>query len=194
VTIVGADGSGNSSPPQSFTIGISKPYPWHNQALLVTPLIGALDVDADGFIAPADALAVINYINAFGNAVPAGALIGGPNGMTPGRISWLDTGGGEGGTGDNFISPLDALNVINWINAFGRSVSAGEGEEGLVQPLGAPAVSTLSADEYFFDLGRATATTHSRTCSESDLLDLTALLVAEDVQKITSRGKSPPRL
>jgi len=65
-----------------------------------------------------DALAIINYINAFtASAVPANAAIGQPFGF-------LDTSGGENGTGDNSIAPSDALEVINAINAG----LAGEGE------------------------------------------------------------------
>jgi hypothetical protein len=97
------------------TIVIDKPHPWHNE-------LTALDVTGngakpDGHIAPNDALAIINYINAFGSgAVPAGAAIGAPFGF-------IDTTG-AGGVADNFVAPNDALAVINMINAG----LAGEGE------------------------------------------------------------------
>src|SRR5205814_7426455 len=81
-----------------FTINVTKPHLWHNTAK-------PLDVNNDAHIAPVDALAVINYINAFGSgAVPAGAQIGQPYGF-------LDT------DGDDHIAPVDALKIINVINA-----------------------------------------------------------------------------
>src|SRR5207244_3092461 len=69
-------------------------------------------VTADDHIAANDALAIINYINAFTSGpVPSNAAIGQPFGF-------LDT------IADDNIAPNDALEVINSINAgFG-----GEGE------------------------------------------------------------------
>jgi Dockerin type I domain len=75
---------------------LRKGYTWRNE-------LKPLDVNADGTIAPNDALAVINYINAFGSrSVPLTAVVQAP---------YLDT------SGDDFIAPNDALNVINHINA-----------------------------------------------------------------------------
>ena len=52
---------------------------WHN-------VLHALDVNGDGLVVAGDALAIINYINAFGpRAVPANAAVGPP---------YLDTFGG----------------------------------------------------------------------------------------------------
>jgi hypothetical protein len=85
-------------------------HPWHND---INPLdvVGSESLTPDGHIVAGDALAIINYINAFGSgAVPAGAAIGQPYGF-------LDTTGGVNGTGDDFIAPDDALAVINAINA-----------------------------------------------------------------------------
>jgi len=68
-----------------------------------------LDVTGDGHVAPNDALAVINRINAFGSGPPP------PN---PNNLpDFYDT------SGDNFIGPNDALRGINAINA-------GQGGEG----------------------------------------------------------------
>lgn len=70
--------------------------PWHN-------LVRPLDVNADRTVAPGDALAVINYLNAFGaGAVP----VAGPSGP-----DYYDTGN------DGQVSPADVLNIINAINA-----------------------------------------------------------------------------
>jgi hypothetical protein len=67
----------------------------------------ALDVDDDKFIAPADALTVINYINSFGSV----ALISPTDERHP--APYLDV------VADGFVAPDDALTVINYINSFG---------------------------------------------------------------------------
>jgi hypothetical protein len=124
-----AGGGVDTSGPQTFTITVNKPNPWHNTASLAAPKVGPLDVDLDGSIAPIDAVLVINYLNSSQpDAIPANAPIGGPNGIGPGRTAFIDTGGGENGGPDNFVSPIDAVLVINWLNAFPPGAAAGEGE------------------------------------------------------------------
>jgi hypothetical protein len=122
-----ANGGVDTSGSQTFAINIAKPHPWHN-------VLNALDVTGsggqpDGIVAPGDALAIINYINAFGaGSIPVSAAPGAP---------YLDTTGGAG-HGDNAVVAGDALAVINYINAFGAGLPgpAGEGEAtGLNQPL-----------------------------------------------------------
>jgi hypothetical protein len=114
-----ANGGIDASQPQIFNITITKPHPWHNAASRLD-VTGRPDGSPDGHVVAEDALAIINYINAFGSgALPAGAAIGQPFGF-------LDTTGGDNGTGDNFIAPNDALDVINAINAG----LGGEGEAG----------------------------------------------------------------
>ncbi|MBW8883564.1 MAG: DVUA0089 family protein, partial [Planctomycetia bacterium] len=74
---------------------------WHNTA-------NPFDVNNDTFVTSADALAIINYLNAFGSAsAPAGR---------PPPFYDVDS--------DSFITPNDVLQVINAIN----SGAAGEGE------------------------------------------------------------------
>jgi hypothetical protein len=91
-----ANGGVDTSAAQAFSITITKPHPWHNTAR-------PLDVTGDGFIAANDALAIINYINAFqAGPVPAGAPFG-PNYLDP--------------SNDSFVAANDALQVINFINA-----------------------------------------------------------------------------
>jgi hypothetical protein len=91
-----ANGGIDTSDAQTFNITITKPHPWHNTAK-------ALDVTGDTFIAANDALAIINYINAFDSTpVPPNAPFG-PN--------YLDA------NNDGFVAPNDALAVINFINA-----------------------------------------------------------------------------
>jgi ELWxxDGT repeat protein len=99
-----ANGGNDSSATQSFTINVTKPHAWYNT-------VKPLDVNNDHHVFPNDALAIINYINAFGHGdVPANAQIGQPWGF-------IDT------DHDNHINPTDALKVINVINA-------GQGGEG----------------------------------------------------------------
>jgi hypothetical protein len=77
----------------------------------------ALDVNTDGSITPADALLVINALNAGqGGLLP-------PRSLEEGRFApFVDV------TGDNRLSPLDALQVINHLNRG----PVGEGEWGSV--------------------------------------------------------------
>jgi hypothetical protein len=133
VTVVLHDDGGtlaggvDTSPPQTFTIDISKPHPWHNRAPLAAPKIGSLDVDGDGSISPIDAVLVINYLNARRpTAIPPGAPIGGPNGIGPNTTAFLDTGGGPNNSPDNFVSPIDAVLVINWLNSHPVGSAGGE--------------------------------------------------------------------
>ena len=100
---VTANGGSDTSSPETFAINVTKPHRWHNT-------LDGLDVTLDGHVVPGDALAVINYLNAFGHGpVPRNAALGPP---------YYDT------TGDDTVAPSDALAIINHINAFG----AGEGE------------------------------------------------------------------
>jgi len=79
-------------------------FPWHNEAKALDVNGGQNNAPDDHFVA-GDALAVINYLNAFGSgAVPASAVLGLPFGF-------LDT------DGDNFVTAGDALDVINFLNA-----------------------------------------------------------------------------
>jgi hypothetical protein len=108
-----ANGGADTSAPHSFTIDIAKPHVWLN-------VKKPLDVTGDGNIVSADALAIINFINAFtSKAVPENSAIGPP---------FYDP------IPDNFVAPNDALDVINFINAFGPDNSGGEGEAGALAP------------------------------------------------------------
>ena len=114
-----ANGGVDTSATQQFSIAIHKLHPWHNSlhAFDVTGNAG----QPDGVVSPLDALAVINYVNAFGHGhIPADAVPGSP---------YLDTVGGLGDHGDDNVAPIDALVVINYLNAFG-SASPGPAGEG----------------------------------------------------------------
>src|SRR5207248_1085996 len=85
-----------------------KEHPWHNEK-------AAIDVDADGTLAPIDALDVINFLNdkhAGPGDVPKDAH---------GTI-YYDV------DGDSTIAPIDALIVINNLNA--GTVLSQAGREG----------------------------------------------------------------
>lgn len=94
-----------------------------------------LDVNNDTFVAPIDALLAINYLNIF-NSMVAGASIPLPptSPPFPAPPPVLDpTGGGVRGNGlfldvngDGFLTPIDPLLVINFLNS--RIASGGEGE------------------------------------------------------------------
>lgn len=78
-----------------------------------------LDVNADGFVSPIDALAIINALN-FGGAR---SLLGGLGGEGEGgNRFYIDT------NGDGLLSPMDALGVINYLNTHSGHGAAGEGE------------------------------------------------------------------
>jgi len=82
--------------------------PWHNSFL-------PPDVDADGTIAPIDALLVVNDLNANGSR----QLVQG-EGESPALevTRFVDV------NGDQFISPIDALQIINVLNAEGEGGGA----------------------------------------------------------------------
>jgi ELWxxDGT repeat protein len=105
-----AGGGVDTSPPQSFVITVDRPHPWRNT-------INRLDVTADGFVVAADALEVINYINAFANIAPPPRAFGEP--------PYLDV------NGDDFAAPNDALEIINYLNSL---------------PATSPAATFLAAD------------------------------------------------
>jgi hypothetical protein len=79
-----------------------------------------MDVNNDGFVAPNDALIIINEINLHGPSSLEGLL----EGNQP-RL-FIDV------SADNYIAPNDALLVINYINAHSTprsaTLAAGEGE------------------------------------------------------------------
>jgi ELWxxDGT repeat protein len=98
VTLQDAGGTlacGVVSYSRMFMITVTRPHPYRNGA-------DNLDVSSDGFIAPNDALAIINYLNAGGT---------GPVPADPSLIPfYYDV------SGDNFVAPNDALTVINYLN------------------------------------------------------------------------------
>lgn len=89
---------------------------WHN-TIHALDVVGSADPGpVDAKVVPADALAIINFINAFGSQPVPDAAVAGP--------PYYDT------SDDDFVAPNDVLAIINHINAFGSGTSgpAGEGE------------------------------------------------------------------
>jgi VCBS repeat-containing protein len=120
------DSLGAVSTQATVSVTITNPPPPRHQ----NP-IQNLDVDADGFISPIDALIVINFINFNGSSVSVVGL--------PDPPPYRDV------NGNNVIEPLDVLSVINYINnrrngGAGEGAGEGEGESaGLINsasPLG----------------------------------------------------------
>ncbi|MEZ6078392.1 MAG: dockerin type I domain-containing protein [Pirellulaceae bacterium] len=78
-----------------------------------------LDVNADGFVSPIDALVIINALNSGG----ARSLMSGLGGEGEGANRFfIDT------NGDGFLSPMDVLGVINYLNTNSGQGAVGEGE------------------------------------------------------------------
>jgi hypothetical protein len=97
-----------------------------------------LDVNNDGFIAPSDALTVINLLNAYGSlALPTNLFT--PQGGGPGKAFYVDV------TGDNFMAPNDALAVISYINSHKIIGGEGEGAASTLAASNAPAATSDAA-------------------------------------------------
>jgi len=76
----------------------AQPYPFHNN-------LDGNDINNDGFVAPNDALTIINYINAHQGEGEINST------QDPHVVGYIDA------LADNFCAPNDALAVINWINS-----------------------------------------------------------------------------
>ncbi len=103
LVVISVGGDGYMTGDVKITVTDSS-FPWHNATL-------PQDVDANGMVAPVDALLVINTLNA--------------RGARP-----LNTGRGKpfyDVNSDGSVSPLDALLVINYLNS--KAIPAGEGEQ-----------------------------------------------------------------
>ncbi len=79
-----------------------------------------LDVNADGFVSPIDALAIINALNSGGSR----QLTGGGGEGEGGSHMFVDT------NADGYLSPIDVLNVINYLNMGSSGQGEGEGLQG----------------------------------------------------------------
>ena len=135
----------------------------------------SLDVNADGFVSPADVLMIFNDLSSNGSrqlstnatfALGEGESLGG---AVTGQSRYIDS------NGDGFASPLDALQIINFLNA--QSQYGGEAEGSTVLLANAvtsgsshsPAI--LAAPSLVIDTARASSNlnrqTHSSKAIES---------------------------
>jgi hypothetical protein len=183
-----ANGGADTSGVYTFRITINKPMRMHNTARPLDVTDGSGNGPPDGFVAPGDALRIINHINLNGSG-PVGATTFGP--------PYLDTVNSQGQfTGDNFVAPGDALAVINWINANGSSTPGPEGE--FAGWLGGEGESP--ADSFFLDLGtQAMGAASTRSASETrgespqasgdSLSDMIALLAADAASQADRRRR-----
>jgi hypothetical protein len=119
-----AGGGSDTSAPQTFDIVITKPHIWHNtqRALTIDPMQCPPDVVI--CVYPFGAVALVNYINAFGNVngghvPPLGSTIGGYTVGYGQPFGYIDI------NGDDFVAPNDLVLVINAINA-GQAGAEGE--------------------------------------------------------------------
>jgi hypothetical protein len=115
-------------------------FPWHNFAKPLD-VRGGISVTPDNSVDAGDALAIINYINAFDPLdVPANAEEGLPFGF-------LDV------VKDNVIAPEDALTIINAINAgLGGEGEAEASAEGAVRSAGLDVNGQVAGDEAWMAL------------------------------------------
>jgi len=113
-------GSAPDGEVEDYAINVL-PNPYKNPSNISTVKDAAgnnLDVNADGFVSPIDALQVINYLN--NPAKPRQLTLPVNQPLPP----YVDV------NGDGFVSPLDALLVINFLNAL-RGSSEGEAADSL---------------------------------------------------------------
>lgn len=105
-----------------------------------TNRINPLDVNADGYVSPIDALAVINSLNSGGSRPLFGSNVGGEGEGSTARM-YIDT------NADGYLSPIDVLGVINHLNRSGSGEGEGEAANMLLSYLtGAPAPAPAVAE------------------------------------------------
>jgi hypothetical protein len=175
-----ANGGVDVSPTQTFTITVSKPNPWHN-----TRPGNALDVTGDRFLAPIDALTIINFLNA---GLPGTGTNGAVLPTAPIGPPFYDV------TNDMFVAPIDALTVINALNA-GLGGPLPEGEAGEGEGGGAP------VDSFFAELsGLGAAATPppaanpqpAAVAGQDDLAALIAALASDAAETQMRRRRMQP--
>jgi hypothetical protein len=136
---------GNFDPPVAGqTTAVAEPALFQNAS-------NPLDVNADGVVAPNDALQVINELNAHGARPLVGSWSDAPG-------SYLDV------NGDHEVSPLDALLVINELNLAAASSSS---VQAVAATAAAPGSGTL--------ISAASAALEGLQVAETLTVDATAL-------------------
>ena len=137
----------NLTPPEGFDLGVAANYaalrgklldaamteqkPWQNQR-------DRFDINDDGFVVPRDVLIMINEINVTGPLdlpPPTGTSLAAP---------FWDC------NGDNFFSPVDILQVINFIEEANEAEGEASGESEMAATtlaVGLPTAESLSISE-----------------------------------------------
>jgi hypothetical protein len=141
---LGPNGSAVDGEVEDYQITIGGP-PWQNTA-------SPNDVNNDAHVSPIDVLLIVNFLNTYPSVsalpnpppfVPSGGAPIYPDNPGTGSDRFLDV------SGDGFIAPNDALQIINLLNAGG----GGEGEGADV-----PAATGGSTAEFVFAVGQPATT------------------------------------
>ncbi len=122
------DNFGFESNEATVTITVNEVADYQN------PLLN-LDVNNSGGVSPLDALITINYINTWGNELPADPLP--PDEV----ILFYDV------NGDNAVTPLDILEIINHLNQQASQINAEAEGDDVPQPIESNPVPTLALPE-----------------------------------------------
>ncbi|MEC7566652.1 MAG: GEVED domain-containing protein, partial [Planctomycetota bacterium] len=132
----GQAGDGEVEDYELFTQSSS----WHNVTI-------SEDVNQDGFVSPIDALLVINFLEdrtGIGKEFPNGQLLTPPDPGDPNADPPIPADPLVDVNDDGFVAPIDALRVVNFINA-ANGGSEGEGEGESMLELGTSRVTITSA-------------------------------------------------
>jgi hypothetical protein len=194
VRLKDSGGGADTSITQTFNITIDKPLRWHN-TLRGLDVTNPSNDGTDDQVVAGDALAIINYINAFGagpvpTTPPSGYGLYGP--------PYLDTADANGQpVGDNFVAAVDVLAIINHINAFGSGTSGPPGGEGEAGEGEGMAAAIASSDSFFQDLGgfgvggqASTATVEAPSSNADSMADIIALLAADAAEEQNRRRRA----
>jgi len=180
-TYIASDGEYDSA-ETTVTINMDTPYPWHNG-------VWSLDVDDDNWVAPIDALQIINRLNLLGTGVL-------PAREHPFSFPFYDT------VADNWVAPIDALQVINFLNLHGPTQGgggsggagegAGEGEgESLVHLAGGSAGAHEVLPSVLSDASDLAAGAPIQT--DGALQRSAALAWSSDLREIGFASRTVPR-
>jgi hypothetical protein len=163
---------------EDYRVTLVSALPWTNEEL-------PTDVNADGTVAPLDALLVINELNNRVYSNPQTGLL--PNPPNPAHPP--ETEGFVDVDGDGFVSPRDALLVINRLNL---PLGAAEGESDAGQAVAAVAATP---SEHSGRLAAALYSAPTNERMEADVVDRLVETVAEprSVRRLAEHG-SPESL
>ena len=176
------DDDGEPSLAATVTIDVIKdPYPWHNRT-------NGMDVNADGFVSPLDALLIITELNESGSyQLPP------VTGATPPPPPFYDVGGDgdeENPIPDGYISPADAIIIINHLNDNANGEGEGEFVEASAMDISEVAEQTLTALEAHANNGFASDNLQTAGLSQvrSEILEDLISDIADEVAEGNEEG------